>query len=112
MERAANASRLFWLRVGNWVNDERADYLLSLVHTALGRADDGRAFAERGLQTIADNGEEKVDEAFLHLACARAGRTQGDDAAHGESLARADALAAGFDAGLKDWFAGQRVKAE
>ena len=37
MEQAAHAAHKYWLRIGNWVNDERGDYLLSLVHTVLVR---------------------------------------------------------------------------
>lgn len=107
---AAEASRTFWLRVGTWVHDERADYLLSLVHTAVGQHADGRRFADRGLQTIADNGDESVDEAFLHLARARACRDGGDAEAQQASLARAKTLAADFDPGLVSWFEGEWAK--
>ena len=101
MDRAARAARTFWLRVGDWQNDERADYLLSMVHTALGRPADGRACAERGLATIAANGADPVDAAFLHLARARACRDLEDRAAHDAAMARAEALAAAFDDALR-----------
>ena len=111
MERAAHAGKLFWGRVGNWVNSERADYLLALVYNELGQSDKGRAFAEAGLKTIEEaEGEENVDEAFLHLARARACRDGGDSEAHTASIERAKALAADFDEGLTSWFEGELAK--
>lgn len=113
MERAAQAGRAFWTRdgVGNWMNDERADYLLSLVHTTLGRPEQGREHAERGLATIEANGEEKVDEAFLHLARARACRDAGDTETQAASIEQAETLAEGFEnQGLTDWFQGELAK--
>ena len=111
MEQAALASKEFWSRVGTWVNQERGDYLLSLVYTALGQPDQGRAYAEQGLKTIEEaDGEEKVDEAFLHLARARACRDVDDTAAHRASITRAKALAADFDEGLVAWFEGELAK--
>lgn len=113
MERAAEAARVFWLRVGDWTNDERSDYLLSLVRTAMGDAAQGLAHADRGLATIdAADGDEPVDRAFLHLARARALRAAGEDAAHAGALAAAETLAAAFEGdGLKSWFAGELEKA-
>ncbi|MDJ0974898.1 MAG: hypothetical protein QNJ98_10600 [Planctomycetota bacterium] len=111
MAKAADAARTFWLRVGNWVNDERSDYLLSGVNHKLGKHEDARVHAERALQTIADNGEEKVDEAFLHLARAAACRGLGDEEAYAASIDTAKTLAAGFDnAGLTSWFEEELAK--
>ena len=111
MERAALAAHMFWSRIGTWINSERADYLLSMVYTALHAPDKGLHFAERGLQTIADaDGEEPVDEAFLHLARARACRDSGNQREHKASLARAKELATGFDEGLRSWFDGELAK--
>ena len=114
METAAKAARTYWTRIGTWVNDERADYLLASVHTALGRPAEARMYAERGLQTIVDgDGEEKVDEAFLHLARAAACRDLGalDDQA--ASLAHAEVLAREFEgAWLTEWFEAERAKAQ
>jgi hypothetical protein len=111
MEKAAHAARTYWTRVGDWTNDERADYLLSLVHTSLGRAKEGRQYADRGLATIAANGEEKVDQAFLYLARARACRDLGATQQHADALTHARSLAAEFgDAGLTEWFEGELAK--
>jgi len=113
MERAAHAARTYWLRIGNWVNDERGDYLLSQVHTALEEPTEGRMFAERGLQTILDNGGgERVDQAFLHLARAQACRDAGALDDQRASLAEAEALAKDFEGeGLVSWFDGELAKA-
>lgn len=113
MERAAEAARVFWLRVGTWVHDARADYLLSRVRTAMGVPAKGREHAERGLATIAAAaGDEPVDRAFLHVARAQACRDAGDAAAHAASLAHAEKLAAAFEGeGLTQWFAGELGKA-
>jgi hypothetical protein len=112
MKQAADAARTYWGRIGTWVNDMRSDYLLSLVHTALGQPAKGREHAERGLATIAANGEEKVDEAFLHLARARACRDAGDAGEQAASIEKAEALAAGFEEGwLTDWYGKELAKA-
>jgi hypothetical protein len=112
MRRAAQASWTAWCRVGTWVNDERGAYLQSLVHRALGDAQGARSWADRGLATLARaDGEEPVDEAFLHLARAAACRDAGDAAGHAADLAAADALAEGFpDEGLKAWFREERER--
>ncbi|MDA1194344.1 MAG: hypothetical protein O2894_04100 [Planctomycetota bacterium] len=111
MEQAAETARMYWLRVGTWVNDERADYLLALVRTAAGKPDEALMHAGRALATIANaDGEEPVDEAFLHLARAAALRDLGRTEDHASALAAADALRATMDAGLHAWFDGQRAK--
>lgn len=111
MIRAAEAARTYWVRAGTWENDERADYLLALVMNAAGRPAEGLGFAERGLATIRENGEEPVDEAFLRLAAAGAHGKLGDEAAHARELAAAEALAAEFPSdGLKNWFESEAAK--
>ena len=113
MEQAAHHARRYWLRVGSWVNDERADYLLAGVHQALGRHEDARRYAERALATIEENGGgEMVDQAFLHLVRAAAARDLADSDTHAAALARAERLAAGFEGeGLLGWFQGELAKA-
>ena len=113
MERAAHAAHTYWCRVGTWVNDERADYLLALVHNKLGRHEEARTFADRALATIADaDGEEKVDEAFIHLARAAACRDLGAADDQAASIAEAERLAEGFDGpGLDEWFQEELAKA-
>lgn len=112
MLEAAHAARTWWMRSGGtWVNEERADYLLSITHAAAGRPDEALTFADRALATIAANGEEKVDQAFLLLARADAHRLKRDAQAAAADLAKADALAAAFtDDGLKTWYASTSAK--
>lgn len=97
LERAALASREAWLRCGDWVNDERSDYLLALAYNALGRPAEARDSATRGLATIAANGTEDVDAAFLHVARGRALLALGEGPAAGDDLAAAEKLGSTFD---------------
>jgi tetratricopeptide (TPR) repeat protein len=100
LERTALASRQAWLRCGDWMNDERSDYLLALAYDALGRHDEALACASRGLETIARNGEEPYDAAFLHVARAKAHHAMGDGSSATTELAKAKALRPQLDA---DW---------
>jgi len=113
MLHAARTAFRYWSRVGTWVNVERGHYLLALVHRATGDAAAAREQADEGLALIARaDGEEPVDEAFLHLARARACRDLGDDEQHVTSLERADHLAASFEGeGLVGWYREERTKA-
>jgi hypothetical protein len=113
MSDAAQAAFTYWSRVGTWVNQARGEYLLSLVQCSLGDPKSGRYSAERGLQIIDQaDGEERVDEAFLHIARATACRAQGDGEAQSESLATAAALGAAFEGeGLIAWFQKELAKA-
>lgn len=110
MLKAAHAARSAWLRAGDWMNDERADYLLALTHNAAGQHGQALEFARRGLATIASNGKEDVDAAFLHLTSARAHGAMGHAREREEELTKADILAEGFDAGTRDWFNKERAK--
>lgn len=112
MERAAHTAHTYWLRVGDWTNSERADYLLAMVYNSLERGAEAREFARRGLQTIATNGEAKVDQAFLELALAKACKLRGDFDEQSLSILRATALADEFgDEGLSNWFNDELKKA-
>jgi len=111
MLSAAQAALEFWKLAGTWENEERAEYLLALVHNAIGYAEKALDHATRGLALIADNGEEVVDEAFLNLALAHACKLMGNDAGYSAALARADELAGEWsDEGLKSWFASKRAQ--
>jgi tetratricopeptide (TPR) repeat protein len=112
MLQAADAAFEFWKRCGTWVNAERALYLLVLVCNAAGKPDEARKHAEEALSVIAENGEEKDDEAFIRLALANAYRLLEKRADYDVALARADELAAGFDSeNMKSWYASARAKA-
>ena len=106
---AAHASREFWLQCGTWVNEARADYLLALVYNATGQAEIARGHGAHALAQLEAHGDEKVDEAFTHLALANSSRLLGDRPGYDRHLAQADRLAAAFaDDGLTTWFAGER----
>jgi len=110
MIRIAETAKEFWTRSGDWVNHERADYLMALVHNRISGWPEGLAAADAGLATIAANGEEEIDEAFLQLARAQALTGLGEGAGRDEALQAADALAADWEEGLKGWYDSQREK--
>jgi hypothetical protein len=112
MLNAAQISAEFWGRCGTWVNTERGLFLLALVHNAAAQPDIARSYGERALETIACNGEEKVDEAFIRLALADSFRLAGDWSAYERQLQDADGLASAFpdSEGLKSWFSDARRK--
>lgn len=104
--RAAQAARGYWGRAGNWVNHERAEYLLAQTANRFQRWPEGLAAANEGLALIAANGEEAVDQAFLLLERARALFGQGREAEARGAYDAAESLAAGFGASLRPWFDG------
>lgn len=110
MLRIAAAAKDAWTRAGAWVNHERADYLMALVHNRISEWSDGLAAADAGLSTIAANGEEKIDEAFLQLARAHALAGLGEDAGRDGALQTADAIASDWDGGLKAYYDSQRER--
>lgn len=113
MLSAAQNARDFWLKCGTWENEERAEYLLACVHNKLGQPQKALEHSARGLEVIANNGEEVVDEAFLNLTQANSCRLMGNREGYERALARADELAGEWtDQGLKDWYAGDRAKVE
>lgn len=101
----AQACRKLWREAGNWLNHERADYLVALCANRVGDWAAALEAAQSGLDTIARHGSEEVDRAFLLLQRARACRGLGDDAGHAESRREALTLAGSFDEpGLREWF--------
>ena len=106
---AGSAAALrFWQAAGTWVNFERALYLRALVHNRIGEPAAARADCLQALDTIAANGNEEIDQAFLQLQLAGALLRLGETAEGQRHLAEARAAAAGWDdAGLKSWFAGE-----
>ena len=107
----AEAARTFWKRCGTWVNEERALYLLALVNNRVANHADGLEFAQTALGVIAANGEEPVDEAFIHLAAATSQVGLSDIASAKEHLATADGLAEAWsDESLATWYQGERRK--
>ena len=110
----AELAERLWRQAGTWVHQERALYLRALACTVLGEPHLARRHAIDGLALLdAHDGAqgENVDRAFLELerwnACVWLGLA---DEAEG-ALARAQALAAGFnDAGLTQWFETRRQR--
>lgn len=111
MLSAAINAREFWLKCGTWENEERAEYLLACVYNKLGKPQQALEHSERGLEVIAANGEEVVDEAFLNLTQANSCRLLGNREGYERAIQRADELAAEWtDQGLKVWYAEDRAK--
>jgi len=112
MATAAEAAHAFWMKIGTWVQDERARYLRALVANALGKPAEALAQADAALAIIAANGDQPVDTVFLTLARSRSLRLLGETADSAAALAAADAAAAAWDdQGLKDWYAEERARA-
>ena len=112
MDRAADAAHVYWLRCGNWVNEELALQLKAQVALALGRPQAALELADAALQVIAANDSRPIDSAFLHLARSRASAAIGDADARDRELALADAAAEDApNEALKAWYAEARAKA-
>ncbi|MDR3427445.1 hypothetical protein [Silvimonas sp.] len=112
---AAAAALACWRRCGTWMHEERALYLLALVHNKIGQADIALGHAHAALALIRGNraqaSEETVDEAFLELALAHAYQLTGAAQTSAAHLNQADALASAFvDEGLQQWFATERAR--
>ncbi|HVN01269.1 MAG TPA: hypothetical protein VMT68_13755 [Caulobacteraceae bacterium] len=111
MRLAADAAHEFWLKCGDWRNDERARYLKALVANVLGQPDAALAHVDAALGLIAQHGEAPVDETFLRLAKAHALWMSGDAALSATELAAADAAASAWDdPGLASWYADERKR--
>jgi tetratricopeptide (TPR) repeat protein len=111
MVRAAEASHAFWLKCGDWKNDERGLYLKALVANVRGRPDEALAHVAAALAIIAANGEAPIDHAFLHLTAAHAHKLRGDAASGARMLAISDAAAAIWDDDdLTSWYADERAR--
>lgn len=100
----ARVCRAIWQRAGNWLNDERANYLIALCANRVADWPTARLAAEGALATIAQNGEEDVDRAFILLELARALSALGEPAAAASARNTAQDLAQSFDADLRQWF--------
>ena len=113
MLKAAEAAREFWLKCGTWENEERAEYLLAMVHNKLNQPDKALEHAARAIEIIQAHGEEEVDEAFINLAMARSFHLKEDREHYDRTMTRANELADEFkDEGLKTWFNETKAKVE
>ncbi|HXQ15130.1 MAG TPA: hypothetical protein VN814_10970 [Caulobacteraceae bacterium] len=112
MRLAADTAHEYWLKCGDWMNDERALYLKAMVANALDDPNTALKHVERALAIIAENGGEPIDEAFLQLTRAQAFMLAGDTEASERALAQADAAAGTWDdEGLRSWYAAERARA-
>ena len=68
----ATAALVFWKDCGTWINEERALYLLSLVHVRIENFEEAKSHSQAALKVIHSNGEELIDEAFIRLTAAKA----------------------------------------
>jgi hypothetical protein len=102
--RGANAAKTIWSAAGNWMNHERADYLVALCGNRLQDHSVAKEAAVRGIQTIAEGGTEDVDRAFLLLELSRAERGLGNGQAASAAREEAMRLADAFDSDLRSWF--------
>ena len=75
MAAASDAAHEFWLRCGDWVNEEKALYLKALVANALGKSKAALAHADAALAIIEANGPRPSDAALLRLERAKALQT-------------------------------------
>jgi hypothetical protein len=78
MVHAAHASAWHWRRVGNELNEARAEWLCSHVYAVLGRAEPAVVHAGRSLVVCEANGIGDFDLAYAHEGVARAAACAGD----------------------------------
>jgi hypothetical protein len=78
MQLCAEMSLKFWLKCGDWINEERALYFKALVSNATGSPQSGLEDANKALAVINSYGERPLDAALLHLARAMSLAAMGD----------------------------------
>ena len=111
MRLCADTSLKFWLKCGNWINEERALYFRTLVSNAVGDPESALADADKALAVIASQGQRPLDAALLHLARASALAALGDGSGKSCAIADADAAASTLTAAdLQAQFASERAK--
>jgi hypothetical protein len=109
MQLCAETSLGFWLKCGDWVNEERALSLNAVAANATGDPRSGLANADAGLATIAANGVRPLDAALLQLARAVAPAATGDDRKV-HAISEAHAIASKLtEANLRAQFMTQRA---
>ena len=80
MVKAAHASALHWLQVGQPVNFARSEWQISRVYGVLNRAEGALHHGQRCLQICEDHGVGDFDLAFAYEALARAHAVAGNRA--------------------------------
>ncbi len=98
--------RDLWLKAGTWVNHERAEYLIALVHNKLGIWNVACDAIKSGLAIIRANGKEDVDQAFFLLELGKSLNHLGFQSDAEAARQEAFNLAKHFnEPGLDEWFA-------
>jgi hypothetical protein len=111
MQLCAETSLKFWLKCGDWINEERALYLKALVSNVTGSPESGLADADKALAIIASRGQRPLDAARIHLVRASSLAALGDPNGRLRAIGDADAAAANLTApNLKAQFAAERSK--
>jgi hypothetical protein len=111
MQLCAEMSLEFWLKCGDWINEERALYLKAMVSNVTGRSQSGLADADKALAVINSHGERPLDAALLHLARATSLGAMGDVDGRLRAIGDADLAASKLAApNLKAKFAAERAK--
>jgi hypothetical protein len=111
MQLCAETSLAFWLKCGDWINEERALYLKAMVSNVTGRSQSGLEDAEKALAAINSHGERPLDAALLHLARATSLGAMGDADGRLRAIGDADLAASKLAAPhLKAKFAAGRLK--
>ncbi|MDV6254439.1 hypothetical protein [Vibrio sp. EA2] len=100
-----------WKKCGNWVNEERALYLLQLIQNTLGDTEKSLGYADYALEIIKNEGPEPVDEAFIRLEKAKTYKRIGDSDNYELEITLADNLAQLWDdASLQSWYESEKSK--
>src|ERR1700744_3248008 len=111
MQLCAETSLTFWLKCGNWVNEERALHFRALVSNVTGDPESALADADRALAVIDSRGQRPLDTALLHLTRASALAAIGDENGKSRAIADADAAASKLTApDLRAQFASERAR--
>ena len=111
MQLCAETSLTFWLKCGNWVNEERALHFRALVSNVTSDPESALADADRALAVIDSRGQRPLDTALLHLTRASALAAIGDENGKSRAIADADAAALKLTApDLRAQFASERAK--
>lgn len=88
LEQAANASAYHWAKIGNAINDARADLLLAEVAAHQGNGLRSLSLAKKCSEVFAGEGSD-WDKAFVHLELALAHTVAGNHEQVGDELEEA-----------------------
>jgi len=103
MMEAAQRARAAWVRAGTWMNEERADYLLSRCAATLGDAAQALAHAQSCLAICEANGADALERFFAHEVLGHARQLLGDTAAATSELGAMRTLRGQVDEADRSW---------